>query len=84
MLTLRWQAAHNIPAQIWWNNLERFRMAGDDLGCRDLLDWKERGLQPAHPHPAAALIQVCRTSPSESSIILQTSSKIIVARLPVS
>jgi hypothetical protein len=26
-----------IPAQIWWNNLERIFLAIDDLGCRDLL-----------------------------------------------
>jgi hypothetical protein len=27
----------NIPAVIWWNNLERILLAVDDLGCRDLL-----------------------------------------------
>lgn len=32
-----WQAANNIPAVIWWNNLERTMLAVDDLGCRDLL-----------------------------------------------
>jgi hypothetical protein len=32
-----WQARNNIPAVIWWNNLERILSAVDDLGCRDLL-----------------------------------------------
>ena len=32
-----WQAGANIPAVIWWNNLERVLLAADDLGCRDLL-----------------------------------------------
>jgi hypothetical protein len=32
-----WQEAFNIPAVIWWNNLERILLAVDDLGCRDLL-----------------------------------------------
>jgi hypothetical protein len=32
-----WQAAHNIPPWIWWNNLERICLAVDDLHCRDLL-----------------------------------------------
>ncbi len=32
-----WQASINIPAVIWWNNLERIFLAVDDLGCRDLL-----------------------------------------------
>lgn len=33
-----WQATYNVPAVIWWNNLERVFLAVDDLGCRDLLD----------------------------------------------
>ena len=33
-----WQAANNIPARVWWNNLERIFLAVDDLKCRDLLD----------------------------------------------
>jgi hypothetical protein len=32
-----WQFNANIPAVIWWNNLERIMLAVDDLGCRDLL-----------------------------------------------
>jgi hypothetical protein len=32
-----WQAVHNIPPRVWWNNLERILLAVDDLGCRDLL-----------------------------------------------
>jgi aminoglycoside phosphotransferase (APT) family kinase protein len=32
------QAANNIPARVWWNNLERIFMAVDDLDCRELLD----------------------------------------------
>jgi thiamine kinase-like enzyme len=32
-----WQATMNIPARVWWNNLERIMLAVDDLGCRDLL-----------------------------------------------
>ena len=32
-----YQAANNIPAVIWWNNLERILLAVDDLGCLDLL-----------------------------------------------
>jgi thiamine kinase-like enzyme len=32
------QAAINIPARVWYNNLERIMLAVDDLGCRDLLD----------------------------------------------
>ena len=32
-----WQALHDIPASVWWNNLERIFLAVDDLGCRDLL-----------------------------------------------
>jgi thiamine kinase-like enzyme len=31
------QEANNIPARVWWNNLERIMLAVDDLGCRDLL-----------------------------------------------
>ena len=30
----------DIPAVIWWNNLERALLAVDDLGCRDLLSWQ--------------------------------------------
>jgi hypothetical protein len=29
---------HNIPAVIWWNNLERIMLAVDDLDCRSLLN----------------------------------------------
>ncbi|MES2194824.1 MAG: aminoglycoside phosphotransferase [Pseudomonadota bacterium] len=32
-----WQAAHNIPPVIWWNNMERIFLAADDLDCRELL-----------------------------------------------
>ena len=32
-----WQATNNIPAVIWWNNLERVLLAVDDLSCSDLL-----------------------------------------------
>jgi thiamine kinase-like enzyme len=32
------QAAINIPARVWYNNLERIMLAVDDLGCRELLD----------------------------------------------
>jgi hypothetical protein len=32
-----WQWSGNIPAVIWWNNLERIMLAVDDLQCRDLL-----------------------------------------------
>jgi hypothetical protein len=32
-----WQAVNNIPAVIWWNNLERIMLAVDDLDCRSLL-----------------------------------------------
>ena len=32
-----WQAAHDIPPVIWWNNLGRILLAVDDLHCRDLL-----------------------------------------------
>jgi hypothetical protein len=31
------QALRDIPAVIWWNNLERILLAVDDLGCRELL-----------------------------------------------
>lgn len=31
------QAANNIAARVWWNNLERIMLAVDDLGFRDLL-----------------------------------------------
>lgn len=31
------QAANNIPARVWWNNLERIFLAVDDLDCRELL-----------------------------------------------
>jgi Ecdysteroid kinase-like family len=33
-----WQAVYNIPAVIWWNNLERIMLAVDDLDCRSLLN----------------------------------------------
>jgi hypothetical protein len=36
-MTPLWQADYNIPAVIWWNNLERIHLAVDDLRCRDLL-----------------------------------------------
>ncbi len=32
-----WQAVHDIPPVIWWNNLGRVLLAVDDLGCGDLL-----------------------------------------------
>ena len=32
-----WQESFDIPAVIWWNNLERALLAVDDLGCLDLL-----------------------------------------------
>jgi hypothetical protein len=32
------QAANNIAARVWWNNLERIFLAIDDLDCRELLD----------------------------------------------
>ena len=32
-----WQEAFNVPARVWWNNLERAFLAIDDLNCRDLL-----------------------------------------------
>jgi hypothetical protein len=32
-----WQAASNIPARTWWNNLQCIFLAIDDLGCRELL-----------------------------------------------
>jgi hypothetical protein len=32
------QAAINIPARVWYNNLERIMLAVDGLGCRELLD----------------------------------------------
>jgi hypothetical protein len=32
-----WQESFEIPAVIWWNNLERALLAVDDLGCRELL-----------------------------------------------
>jgi hypothetical protein len=32
-----WQWAIEIPAVIWWNNLERVMMAVEDLGCEELL-----------------------------------------------
>jgi thiamine kinase-like enzyme len=31
------QAANNIAARVWWNNLERIMLAVDDLSCRELL-----------------------------------------------
>jgi hypothetical protein len=33
-----WQGVNNIPAVIWWNNLERTMLAVDDLDCRSLLN----------------------------------------------
>lgn len=33
-----WQAAHDLPPLIWWNNFERIMLAVDDLGCAELLD----------------------------------------------
>ena len=39
-----WQAANNIPAEFWWNNLERTFLAIDDLGCRDLLVATSEGI----------------------------------------
>ena len=33
-----YQWLNDIPAVIWWNNLERILLAIDDLGCRELLD----------------------------------------------
>ena len=32
-----WQEAFNVPARVWWNDLERAFLAIDDLNCRDLL-----------------------------------------------
>jgi hypothetical protein len=32
------QAAFDIPARVWWPNLERIFLAVDDLRCLDLLD----------------------------------------------
>jgi hypothetical protein len=32
-----WMRAVGIPANIWWNNLERIHLAVDDLDCRELL-----------------------------------------------
>lgn len=32
-----WLRAVRIPANIWWNNLERIHLAADDLDCRELL-----------------------------------------------
>jgi thiamine kinase-like enzyme len=32
-----WQWSINLPAVIWWNNLERVLMAVEDLGCEELL-----------------------------------------------
>lgn len=37
MATPVWQAAHDIPSVVWWNNFERIMLAVDDLGCRELL-----------------------------------------------
>jgi hypothetical protein len=37
MLRPIWQATHNLPARVWWLNLERIMLAVEDLGCRDLL-----------------------------------------------
>ncbi len=33
-----WQAVNDVPAVIWWNNLERLLLAVKDLGCAALLD----------------------------------------------
>jgi hypothetical protein len=32
-----WQATNNLPARVWWPNLERNMLAVEDLGCRELL-----------------------------------------------
>jgi hypothetical protein len=37
IMTPVWQAGANIPAVIWWNNLERIFLAVEDLDCRQLL-----------------------------------------------
>jgi hypothetical protein len=31
-----WQAVHDVPPAIGWNNLERVFLAVADLGCEDL------------------------------------------------
>ena len=37
MLRPIWQATNNLPARVWWPNLERNFLAVDDLDCRELL-----------------------------------------------
>ena len=37
MLRPIWQATHNLPARVWWPNLERNMLAVEDLDCRELL-----------------------------------------------
>lgn len=37
MLRPIWQATHNLPARVWWPNLERIMLAVEDLDCRALL-----------------------------------------------
>ena len=37
MLRPIWQATNNLPARVWWPNLERNLLAVEDLDCRDLL-----------------------------------------------
>jgi thiamine kinase-like enzyme len=32
-----WQATLNLPARVWWPNLERNFLAVEDLGCQELL-----------------------------------------------
>jgi hypothetical protein len=32
-----WMRAVGLPANLWWNHLERIHLAVDDLGCRELL-----------------------------------------------
>jgi hypothetical protein len=38
MMLPLWQAVHDIPPVVWWNNMERVLLAVDDLDCRALLD----------------------------------------------
>lgn len=37
MLRPIWQATNNLPARVWWPNLERNMLAVEDLNCRELL-----------------------------------------------
>ena len=37
MLRPIFQATHNLPARVWWPNLERNMLAVEDINCRDLL-----------------------------------------------